>query len=104
MKALLYGIAVLPFLATFATAEPLQLSSNQMDKVTAGFRYTEVDTFNTGSTAIAVYPTAATLLPACPACFLSIDSPTIQLRSFMPSTPGQTNPFPPYPTGPLGGP
>ncbi len=97
MKALLYGIAVLPFLATLSTAEPLQLSSNQMDKVTAGWRFTEVDTFNTGSTAIAVYPTTAGLLPACPACYLSIDSATIQLRSFMPTVAGQTNPAPRYP-------
>jgi len=97
MKALLYGIAVLPFLATFSTAEPLQLSSNQMDNVTAGWRTLEVDRFNTGSTAISVYPTAATLLPVCGNCYLSIDSATIQVRSFMPSFPGQTNAFPPFP-------
>jgi hypothetical protein len=97
MKSLLYGIAVLPFLANFATAEPLQLSSNQMDKVTAGFRYVEVDTFNTGATAISVYPTTGTLLPACPACYLSIDSATIQVRSFFPTVAGETNAFPPYP-------
>jgi hypothetical protein len=97
MKALLFGFAVLPFLATLATANPVQLSSNQMDNVTAGWRYVEVDTFNTGATAVSVYPTTGTLLPACAACYLSIDSATIQVRSFMPILPGQTNAFPPYP-------
>lgn len=97
MKALLYGIAVLPLLATFATAEPLQLTSNQMDNVTAGWRLVEIDRFNTGSTAISVYPTPGTLLPPCSSCYLSIDSATIQVRSFMPTTPGQTNLFPPFP-------
>lgn len=103
MKSLLYGIAVLPFLATFATAEPVQLSSNQMDQVTAGFRFVEVETFNTGATAVSVYPVAGgtggggTVLPVCGACYLSIDSPTIQVRAFMPTTVGQTNAFPPFP-------
>jgi hypothetical protein len=97
MKSLLCGIAALPFLATLAMASPQQLSSNQMDQVTAGFRYVEVDTFNTGATAISVYPTAATLLPNCAGCYLSINSATIQLRSYMPTNAGDTNAFPRYP-------
>ncbi len=56
MKSLLFGIAALPFLATVATADPVQLSSNQMDKVTAGWSVTEVDWFNSGMAAISVYP------------------------------------------------
>jgi hypothetical protein len=89
MKSLLYGIAALPFLATFATAEPLQLSSNQMDKVTAGVAFTEVDVFNTGRTEVAAYAA----LPVAPAtfcggaaagCYLAIRSPALSILSWMP--------------------
>jgi hypothetical protein len=36
MKRLLHALAALPFLATAASAQPMQLTDNQMDKVTAG--------------------------------------------------------------------
>lgn len=90
MKSLLFGIAALPFLANFAAADPLQLSSNQMDKVTAGWTIQEVDVFNTGRTQLGVYaplPIAPATFCAPDGCYLNISSPTINIQSFMPVTP-----------------
>ena len=99
MKSLLYGMAALPFLATVATADPVQLSSNQMDKVTAGWSVLELDRFNTGATVLGVYtadlfpPTTDNPSGGCGACYLNIRTPTIQLYSWKPATIGEAPPF-----------
>jgi len=95
MKSLLYGIAVLPFLATLAAAEPQQLSNNQMDQVTAGFRLLELEVFNTGSVVTSVYGPAP--LAPCANCYLNIRSATVDISAFMPTNAIRTNPFPPFP-------
>jgi len=50
MKRLLIGLAALPFLAgvSFA-AQPVPLTDNQMDTVTAGFDFHELDIQNGGT-------------------------------------------------------
>jgi hypothetical protein len=80
MKALLYGIAALPFVATLASAEPLQLTSNQMDKVTAGFVFRELTPSNTSLTELSVY--AGPLSP-CDSCYLRIETSSISVQSQM---------------------
>jgi hypothetical protein len=104
MKSLLLGIAALPFLATFATADPLKLDSNQMDRVTAGWQVTEVDWYNGGMSAIAVYPRApnqdiGSCGSAAAGCVLNIHSPTISFWSWIPVTEGQNWPVLPVAGG-----
>jgi hypothetical protein len=55
MKRFLYGLAALPFLAgvSFA-AQPVPLNDAQMDRVTAGFDFTELEVQNTGWVAVGV--------------------------------------------------
>ena len=56
MKSVLMGLAALPLLAGVALAEqPMQLTSQQMDKVTAGWSLWEVDKSNTSLTVVSVY-------------------------------------------------
>jgi len=81
MKALLYGIAALPFIATLAVAQPLQLSNSQMDKVNAGFSDFETLVWNSGATQVSIYSTP---LAACSACYLRIVGPAISVQSLMP--------------------
>jgi len=80
MKALLFGIAALPLLVTVASAEPRQLSGNQMDQVTAGFAFRELTPSNTSLTEISVY--AGPLTP-CASCYLRIVTPSISVQSQM---------------------
>jgi hypothetical protein len=89
MKKLFYGIAILPFLGGIALAQPanqvasvspVQLTGNQMDKVTAGFGLQETDVSNTSITLVSVYGPA---LEPCEACFLSVSSPAISVQSIM---------------------
>ena len=71
MKRILAGLAVLPFLAGVALAgQPVPLSDQQMDKVSAGFDFAELDVHNLGTVLVAIdiAPAAA----ACSACFLDI--------------------------------
>lgn len=90
MKALLFGIAALPFVAALASAAPVQLNNSQMDKVNAGFVFRELDFFNTGTTEISLY--AGPLTP-CASCYLQIITPTLSVQSqmgpglFLPPTP-----------------
>ena len=71
MKKLLYGLAALPFLADVALADqPVQLSDNQMDKITAGFDLSVIERSNTSWTQISIYETGR-LLP-CNQCYLVI--------------------------------
>lgn len=74
MKRILAGLAVLPFLAGVALAgQPVPLSDQQMDKVSAGFDFAELDVHNLGTVLVAI--DIAPVLPAgtpCSACFLDI--------------------------------
>ena len=71
MKKLLCGLTALPFLAGIALAgEPMQLNDKQMDKVTAGFDLSVIETSNTSWTQISIYETGK-LLP-CNQCYLVI--------------------------------
>jgi hypothetical protein len=73
MKKLLLGLAVLPFLAGMSMAgTPTPLTDKQMDNVTAGFDFFEVDISNTSATLVAVD------LPAipCMGCYLHVGGTT----------------------------
>jgi len=82
VKGILAGLAVLPFLAAGALAEPMQLSNAQMDKVSAGTFLLEQS--NTSVTIISIFqrpyltdPTPNTI--TCPSCYLLIISPTLSI-------------------------
>lgn len=56
MKKLLTGLAALPFLAGIALAgQPTQLTSTQMDQVTAGFDIDEINNTNTSWSIASAY-------------------------------------------------
>lgn len=81
MKRLLYGLAALPLLAGVALAqEPMQLTSQQMDKVTAGWDLLEIDLSNTSLTAVAVYQHPSNTI-SCSSCYLLINNPAISVAS-----------------------
>ena len=72
MKKLLIGLAVLPFLAGVSLAgQPQALTDQQMDKVSAGFDFAELDVNNVGTTMIGINFGPA---DGCPlnGCYLSI--------------------------------
>jgi hypothetical protein len=55
MNKSLIGLAALPLMATVAfAAQPVSLNDKQMDNVTAGFDFYEVDVTNTGINYIGV--------------------------------------------------
>lgn len=73
MKNWLLGVAALPFLTGFVLAkEPMRLTDNQMDKVTAGFVFSELSTTNVSTTFVGVNSGAF----ICPSCVLSIGGPS----------------------------
>ena len=93
MKRLLLGLAVLPFLAGVSlAAQPVPLSDQQMDTVTAGFDFTELKVLNLGTVRVAIdLPDLAT----CGVCFLDINGTTFpggtqsfQLRAVFGPFPG----------------
>ena len=96
MRRQIYALATVPFLLPALAASawsapaqtdrtgPVQLTSAQMDKVSAGFF--EIDRSNTSVTMIEIFqrayllePTANTL--SCPGCYLLIGTPTISVGS-----------------------
>ena len=99
----LYGIVALPLLAGVAFAEtpkqsndgkvlakqPMQLTEQQMDKVTAGWDLRETDIFNTGIVWVSVYERTNTSPPVfttgnvinCAACYLLINNFAISIGS-----------------------
>lgn len=88
MKSVLYAVAALPLLAGVAlateptTKQPVQLTSQQMDKVTAGFVFREIDVSNTSGVIVAVDTAPA----ACTVCFLNVLSPNLSVRAaFLPA-------------------
>jgi hypothetical protein len=107
MTRVLYGLAALPLLAGVALAEtpkqsnhaksvakqPMQLTEQQMDKVTAGWSLQEEDLSNTSDTWVSIYMnraaptgTAATAWGAgntiiCSDCYLLINGPAFSVAS-----------------------
>jgi hypothetical protein len=83
MNKLLSGLAVLPFLASMAMAqEPVKLSGQQMDKVTAGWDLVEFDFSNTSQTLIAIYHPGVVPAPSlCSNCYLNIQSVAFSIGS-----------------------
>ena len=85
MNTIVHGVAFLSLIASTALAqEPLQLTSEQMDKVTAGFL--EIDVSNTSATAVSLFQRAYLTEPtpnfiACPGCYLLINSPTFSVAA-----------------------
>ena len=62
MKTIVPCVAALSFIASAALAQqPVQLTSEQMDKVTAGFL--EIDVSNTSATAVSRLPEALSYRP-----------------------------------------
>jgi hypothetical protein len=71
MKTFLYALAALPLLTGVAfAADKAPLSDKQMDQVTAGFDFFELDISNTSTVAVAVNFPAMT----CPSCYLHVTS------------------------------
>jgi len=73
MKKLVLGLAVLPFLAGMSLAgQPL--TDQQMDKVAAGFDFTETDINNVGALTVEINEAAPTTSPCATAgtCFIDI--------------------------------
>lgn len=69
MKRLLLGLAVLPFLAGMSMAgSPTSLTDKQMDNVTAGFDFKEIDVSNTSAVLVAVNNPPI----ACTGCYLHV--------------------------------
>jgi hypothetical protein len=74
MKKLLIGLATLPFLAGVALAgQPTPLADNQMDKVTAGFDFAELDINNVGTVAILINNPAVGGCALAGGCFVNIE-------------------------------
>jgi hypothetical protein len=89
MKSILYGLAALPFFAAVALAgQPMQLSDKQMDKVTAGFEFNIIEVSNTSWIQVVAYPITAGAPVACPACYLTITSPSLNVQSAFGPSPG----------------
>jgi hypothetical protein len=81
MKKLLCGVALLPFLAATAFAQPSVLNEKQMDTVTAGWDLQEIDVSNTSVTWVDVYhPLPST---SCSSCYLDIQNDAISVRSLI---------------------
>ena len=84
MKTVVCGVASLSLIASVALAQPLQLTSAQMDKVTAGFL--EIDVSNTSATAVSLFQRPYLTDPTpnfitCPGCYLLINSPTFSVAA-----------------------
>jgi hypothetical protein len=77
MKRLLLGLAVLPFIAGISlAAQPVPLSDQQMDTVTAGFDFTELDVQNLGTVRVDINLPPVAFPPGGCSCFLQINGTT----------------------------
>jgi len=84
MKKFVIGLAVLPFLAGVSLAgQPQALTDQQMDKVSAGFDFFEMDVNNVGTTVVAadlpnVFGTTENPSATCPTgvCFVAVSGTT----------------------------
>jgi hypothetical protein len=80
MKKFVSALAVIPlFISAAAVAQPAQLSESQMDSVSAGFRFFEVDVGNTSWTAVSVWQPRNVI--NCPACYLEVSNPSLSISS-----------------------
>jgi hypothetical protein len=85
MKAIGCSAAFFSLIASVALAQPpVQLTSEQMDKVTAGFL--EIDVSNTSATAVSRFQRPYLTDPTpnfitCPGCYLLINSPTFSVAA-----------------------
>lgn len=93
MNKFLCGLAVVPFLSAAALAQPastglqpVQLSEHQMDSVTAGFGFREVDVSNTSWTEVLLWQPTNTV--TCPNCYLLINNHALSVGSVFGQTPG----------------
>ena len=88
MKKTLYGVIALPLLMGIGMAQQswaAQLSDAQMDKVTAGFGFSETDNANSSWTQVSLYSGPLT---TCAVCFLNISNPALSIESkFGPGAP-----------------
>jgi len=75
MRKLLLGLAVLPFLAGVSLAgQPQALTDQQLDKVSAGFDFAEMDVNNVGATATLVnIPDVSSDVCSGSSCFLAVN-------------------------------
>lgn len=87
MKSVLYAVAALPLLSGVAlatepvTKQPVQLTSQQMDKVTAGFQFAELTVSNTS----AILTTVDVVPPTLPGAFLGVLSRNLSVQAaFLP--------------------
>lgn len=71
MKTILAALVAFPMVSGVAlAADKVALSDKQMDKVTAGFRFMEIDITNTSTTAVLVnFPGTS-----CAGCYLQVTS------------------------------
>jgi hypothetical protein len=79
MKKFFCGLATLPFLAGVALAgQPVPLNDGQMDKVTAGFDFLEINHQNLGNYLVAANfpPLGAGYCGTDGGCFLSVTGTT----------------------------
>lgn len=85
MKRFLFGLAALPFLAGVSlAAQPVPLSDTQMDKVTAGFDFAELDIQNGGTVFVAINTPAVTCIADAYLCITgtTYTSTTPHVQSF----------------------
>ena len=69
MKRLISGLAIVPFFASVSlAAQPIPLSDGQLDAVTAGFDFVEIERQNTGVYGVWVNLPA----PTCSTCYLVV--------------------------------
>ncbi|HUK11598.1 MAG TPA: hypothetical protein VLX09_27275 [Stellaceae bacterium] len=70
MKKFVLALAVLPLLAGVSLAgQPQALTDQQMDKVSAGFDFAEMDINNVGATAVFVNEAGPI---SCSSCFVAV--------------------------------
>jgi hypothetical protein len=85
--SLVAGAALLALAGAAYAAEPLKLSSGQMDKVIAGWDLFEIVSSNTSGTLVSIYqqPTEGNPggnLVGCSSCYLIMSNPTFSVASF----------------------
>jgi hypothetical protein len=99
MKTIVCGVASLSLIAGVAFAQqPMQLTSEQMDTVTAGFL--EIDVSNTSAAAVSRFQRGYLTDPTpnsitCPGCYLLINSPTFSVAAQFGPTFSPGTQFPP---------
>jgi hypothetical protein len=82
MRRFLFGLAALPFLAGVSlAADPVPLTDKQMDRVTAGFDFAEIDVQNGGTVVLGVNVLPVTCAAGAYLCIQGTSYP-LGVRSF----------------------